>query len=89
MSAVTNHHVFSKTFYFASLIYWEYRCHGPGVVAGSRPMQTSNIMVKKDTRRTAPIFRPVMFLVALGAVLVAPHIGWCVIVDVRVASPSQ
>ena len=26
-------------------------------------------------------------LVAFGGVLVAPHTGWCVIVDVRVASP--
>ena len=42
---------------------------------------------KKDTRRTGTIFHPVTFLVAFGIVLVALRTGWCVIVDVRVASP--
>ena len=45
------------------------------------------VVSKKDIRRTSPILRPVTFLVAFGVVLVAPRTGWCVIVDVRVASP--
>ena len=32
--------------------------------------------------------RPVTFLVESGVVLVALRTGWCVIVDVQVASPS-
>ena len=46
------------------------------------------VLPKKDTRRTSPIFRPVTFLVAFGCVLVASRIVWYVIVDVRVTSPS-
>ena len=45
------------------------------------------MITKKDTRMTVLIFRPVTCLVAFGAVLVAPRIGWCVIVHVRVARP--
>ena len=39
------------------------------------------------TGPSGPIFRPVAFLVTFGVVLAAPRTGWCVIVDVRVASP--
>ena len=40
----------------------------------------------QEGRVTGPIFRPVTFLVAFGVVLVKRRTGWCVIVDVRVAS---
>ena len=37
----------------------------------------------KEGRRFTPIFRPVMFLVAFGVVLVAPRSGLCAIVSLK------
>ena len=48
----------------------------------SSSLAMSSAWSKRDTRRTRPILRLVTFLVAFGVVLVAPHTGWCILVDV-------
>ena len=48
----------------------------------SSSLAMSSAWSNKDIRRTLPIFRLVTFLVAFGVVLVPPHTGWCVVVDV-------
>ena len=48
---------------------------------------TSYTLKKRITRRTNPIFHPVMILVEFGAVSVAPRSELCALVNVRVASP--
>ena len=55
---------------------------GGGGERDDMPSSKRELSSKKDTRRTAPIFRPLTFLVAFGVVFVAPRTGRCVIVDV-------
>ena len=58
---------------------------GPWNIIHTSAFTFQGLITKKDKYY---IPRPVTFLVESGVVLVAPRTGWCVIVEVRIASPS-